>query len=175
MLLDREEMERRLGSSKNLLNNLPPRDNSVRVHPNHGGRAIGSKNAPTSLKIIAGVLAKTEKVSEVAEALDLSPKVVESSKNSKNEEIRSAVEHTTERIRDMALEKLMASLGIINGETLANVSAKDASTVAKNLAGVVNQLSPREQSGLGQVSLVLYAPKQRNEDHYNVIDISVAK
>ncbi|MFZ2196994.1 MAG: hypothetical protein WAV13_04625, partial [Thermodesulfovibrionales bacterium] len=125
--------------------------------------------------IIAGVLAKTEKVSEVSEALDLSPKVVESSRNSKNLEVRSAVEHTTERIRDMALEKLMASLGVIDGASLVGLSAKDASIVSKNLAGVVGQLSPREQNGLGQVSLVLYAPKQRNEDHYNVIDISVAK
>jgi hypothetical protein len=64
----------------------------------------------------------------------------------------------------------MSSLGIISDETLSSCSAKDASMVARNLAGVVEKLSPRDQATT-QATLVIYAPQQRDERHYQTIDV----
>jgi len=162
MLLSREESERRLTSPRNLLNVLP-RDNSavVQLHKTNGrGAAI-----PQSLKVIASVLAKTEPHQEIKDALNI--KTI----GSKNPDVVSAVERTTERIRDMALERLMLSLGIINDETLSNCGAKDAAIVARNLAGVVEKLTPKDLQGQSGVTLVVYAPQQRSEKHYETIDV----
>jgi len=169
MLLSKEESARRLASPRNLLNNLP-RDNSI-VMPLHksNGRSVGSKNTPQSLQVIAGVLSKTEPTREIVDALD----VPASALHSRNPEVVSAVERTTTRIRDLALDKLMASLGIINDETLFNCTAKDASTVARNLAGVVEKLSPKDAATSG-VTLVVYAPQQRQETHYETIDVKAS-
>ena len=159
MLLSKEESERRLNSTRNLLNVLP-RDNTI-VMQRHNGRGPA---IPQSLQIIAGVLAKTEPHQEIKDALDI--KTI----GSKNAAVVAAVATTTSRIRDLALDKLMASLGIINDETLSNCGAKDASTVARNLAGVVEKLSPKDAASSG-VTLVVYAPQQRKETHYETIDV----
>jgi hypothetical protein len=164
-LVDKKELERRLSSSKNLLNTLPPRDNSVHI----GKNGNGTKNAialPVSLKVITGVLAKTEPTKEICAAFDITPRQIQS----RNSEVIAAVNQTTEKIRDLALEKLMSSLGIISDETLSSCSAKDASMVARNLAGVVEKLSPRDQATT-QATLVIYAPQQRDERHYQTIDV----
>lgn len=170
MLIDKVELERRLSSSRNILNTLPLRDNT-KVVPLHKTKCHATAQpVPQALKVIAGVLAKTEPIKEVAEALDVSTSVVSRAKNGK--EVAKAVDAVTTRIRDMALDKLMASLGIINDENLASCGAKDASLVARNLAGVVDKLTPREQAGTN-VQLIVYAPKQRSEEHYDTIDIKV--
>lgn len=171
MLLDKADKEKRLQSPKNLLNNLPEKDRTDR-RPLHVTKKPGTKNIPPSVKTIAGVLAKTEPIKEVAEVLEISPATVARAKNGKDKSVRSAVEQTTERIRDLALDKLMDSLGIIDDTTLANCSAKDASQVARNLAGVVHQLTPKDTKGDGNVTLVFYAPQQRKENHFRTIDVN---
>lgn len=169
MLLDKAELERRLNSGNNILNKLPKRDQSTRV-PLHITKQNGTKNIPTPLKIVAGVLAKTEPAKEIAEAFDMSVGSVRRAANSDNKEVSAAVERTTAKIRDMALDKLMQSLGIIDDTTLADCSAKDASQVARNLATVVNQLSPKDQHQSG-ATLIIYAPRQKSEEQYQTIDV----
>lgn len=172
MLIDKEDAARRLNSPRNLVNTLPGRDTSVIVRPTNG-RPPGTKTTPQSLRIIAGVLAKTEGVTAVAAELEIGPKVVSNAKNGKgSDEVASGVEAGVQRIRDAALDKLMLSLGIIDETTLSNCGAKDASIVARNLAGVVERLSPREQAGTN-VQLVIYAPQQKREGHYEVLDVAV--
>ena len=168
MLVDREELERRLKSPKNLLNTLPTRATACVVHKGNGnGRSGAVAPVPDSIKIIAGVLAKTESTKEICAALDIAPRQIQS----RNPKIVAAINRTTEKIRDLALEKLMASLGIIDDETLSSCSAKDASTVARNLAGVVEKLSPKDAVASG-ATLIIYAPQPREEKHYQTIDVA---
>ena len=174
MLLDKADLERRLKSPRNILN-LPQiqrqRCAIVQLH-NHNGRTKGATNIPSPIKIMAGVLAKTESAKDVADALDISKSsVYKASGTNAPAEVKAAVDNTTEKIRDLALDKLMGSLGIINDETLANVSAKDASSIARNLATVANQLSPRDAVASG-ATLIIYAPQQRQEKHFPVIDVA---
>jgi hypothetical protein len=71
----------------------------------------------------------------------------------------------------MALDKLMASLGLVNPETLSTCGAKDASLVARNLAMVVDKLTPKEAGDQSRVQLVIYAPQRKTEKHYETIDV----
>jgi hypothetical protein len=119
---------------------------------------------------MAGVLAKTEPIREVAQALDISESTV-SRMSGRNSPVAAEVKATTEKIRDLALDKLMDSLGIIGEETLASCGAKDASIVARNLAGVVQQLTPRSEVNQSGVTLVIYAPRQKNESQFEAIDV----
>ena len=173
MLLDKADLERRLKSPRNILN-LPQlqRQRCAIVSMPRNGRAKGATNIPSPIKIMAGVLAKTESAKDVADALDISKSsVYKASGTNAPAEVKAAVDNTTEKIRDLALDKLMGSLGIINDETLANVSAKDASSIARNLATVANQLSPRDAVASG-ATLIIYAPQQRQEKHFPVIDVA---
>ena len=174
MLLDKADLERRLKSPRNILN-LPQlqRQRCAIVSMPRNGRAKGATNIPSPIKIMAGVLAKTESAKDVADALDISKSsVYKASGTNAPAEVKAAVDNTTEKIRDLALDKLMGSLGIINDETLANVSAKDASSIARNLATVANQLSPRDRGDASQATLIIYAPQQRQEKHFPVIDVA---
>ena len=173
MLLDKADLERRLKSPRNILN-LPQlqRQRCAIVSMPRNGRTKGATNIPSPIKIMAGVLAKTESAKDVADALDISKSsVYKASGTNAPAEVKAAVDNTTEKIRDLALDKLMGSLGIINDETLANVSAKDASSIARNLATVANQLSPRDAVASG-ATLIIYAPQQRQEKHFPVIDVA---
>ncbi len=166
MLIDTEELKRRVGSDRNILNNLA-RDTSVHrpAHP-----SVKRARIPTPLKVVAGVLARQEGNVTAAREFGISTSTVSRAKLGSDRSVADAVDEASSRIRDLALDKVMASLGIIDEEKLENCGAKDASIIAKNLAFVAERMSPQTKSGT-TVQLVVYAPQQREERQYNTIDV----
>lgn len=166
MLIDNDELKRRVGSDRNILNGLVS-DNSIHrsAHP-----SVKRARIPTPLKVVAGVLARQEGTVAVAQELGISTATVSRAKNGRDSSVEEAVDEASSRIRDLALEKVMQSLGIIGKEKLSDCSAKDASIIAKNLAFVADKVSPQSKSPT-TVQLVVYAPQQRDEKQYNTIDV----
>jgi len=73
------------------------------------------------------------------------------------------------KIRDVAMDKLLITLGIIKDEKLEELGQKDLSIVAGNLARVVEKTLPREENASG-ANVILYAPTQMNVEEYNVVE-----
>lgn len=78
-------------------------------------------------------------------------------------------------IKDAALAKLMASLNLISLDKLEDSGdgvnhATKLSKIAVNLSGVLGRLEPRAASE-SAVNIVIYAPEQKSEEKYKVIDI----
>lgn len=75
-------------------------------------------------------------------------------------------------VRDKALEKLMSTLGLIDEGKLLDQDAKGLAHVASSLSRVVKDTAPAEISSRDtNVQVVVYAPQQRDEKRFEVIDV----
>lgn len=81
-------------------------------------------------------------------------------------------ETVVQDIKDRALQKLYDSLGLIDDDKMANLSAEKLSRVGQNLAGIVNNLASKEQSnGADKIQVIIYQPELRKEAAFNTIEI----
>jgi Holliday junction resolvasome RuvABC endonuclease subunit len=164
MIITEAEMHRRLNSSKNLINSLPPaRPSAVRIE--HQPMHKNTPTAPAELKAVAATLvALGEKSVDVQSALGLSAKQVYSAKNSE------AVKNTVDRVRELALDKMLIAMDLMSEEKFANANLKDLSSVAANLSRVVEKTSPRENAGT-HVQFIIHSPQAKNLSQYQVVDV----
>jgi len=163
MILDREELERRLSSPKNLVNFL---DRSCAPSHSPGAKA----RASVVVRAVAGALAIQSSVPDVAENLGLTENVVRGAVHSKNPEIRDRITGATERVRELALDRLLESLGLLTVEKVSSAGAKDISAIAANMSKVVDHVTPKQIGG--NVQLILYAPKgQQREEDYEIVEV----
>ena len=167
MNIDKAELDRRIASTKNVVNRLNGKPTTV--HKPIEKPNVRGPNVPTEVKVVAGALAVQTSVREASEALDVSMGVVREAKNSSNPEVKQGVSDALERVRDLALDKLMNSLDLMTNEKLNEGSAKDLAVVAANMSRVVEKTSPRAEAA--NVQLVVYAPQQRQEKQYKVVDV----
>lgn len=80
------------------------------------------------------------------------------------------VERTLTPIRDKALERLMASLNLLDDDKLSGCSAKDLSVIASNMGRVVEKTMPKSESP-DRVNLIIFAPEQKHERSYQVVEV----
>lgn len=85
-------------------------------------------------------------------------------------ELVNATREKLGKIRDVAMERLLATLGVITDDDLSELDAKDASIVASNLARVVEKATPREELDGKRANIVMYMPTQMNIEQYNVVE-----
>jgi hypothetical protein len=80
------------------------------------------------------------------------------------------VDNAIERVRELALDKLMESLGLLTEEKVKKSTARDISVVAANMSRVVENVTPKQVGG--NVQLVLYAPNRvANESDFAIVEI----
>jgi len=72
-------------------------------------------------------------------------------------------------VEEKAIEKLMDSLGVITPEKLNECSAPQASVVASNMSKIVSNCRPQVQDN--RKMIVMYAPRQKSLEDFNVVDI----
>jgi hypothetical protein len=169
MQISPEDLERRLGSSKNLVNHLKT------LH----GRPTGRVNLTEPQRDVIGKLAHTMPQREVAERFGVSESTVSACKTGRiggkpaTEERRATREEFEGTVRDAALTKLMGALGLLTEESMETLNPKELSAVAYKLSGINSQLRgavDRNAFAAANVTINLYAPEQRSEDKYKVID-----
>jgi hypothetical protein len=160
-IITQEAAEKRLTSPSNLVNTL-----DVRPLPRGGGK-VGMRWHNSDEKLDIAEASLTQSSREVAETFGVSPSTVE--RISRDPSLQPQLGKKAEELRDLALDKLMASLGVINDQTLSKVSARDASMIAANMSKVVDRLSPK--AAPDNRVLVIYAPQQRDEKNFKVVDL----
>lgn len=214
MLIDHAEMQRRLDSSRNLVNtlNIPvlirtpdaavpdvpivapskPKAPSISiplsVPPNRpaeackpgtqGGLASGvhakGESKPVTIdlptqKLAASLVKQGVAIHTVAQELGIS--VADIKKAQAQPEVRSSVEHTMERVRELALDKLLLNLGLMSADKFENASLKELASSASALSRVISSAAPQGDRDSAGLRLVIYAPQVRAADHYKVIDV----
>lgn len=155
-------MDRRLNSGKNLVNSLP----TMPARPSVVQKPMNTYTPPASkdVKVIAATLiAQGEKTADVCKEFNLSPK------QARAELHNPAVTASIERVRSLALDKLLITMGLMTQEKFENASLKDLSSVAANLSRVIDKTGERDQTNI--VQFVVHAPQAKSLSQYKTIDV----
>lgn len=86
-----------------------------------------------------------------------------------DEDTRARVLNERHNIADVAVSKLMDTLGLFNPENIEKES--DKVRAAQSLATIVEKMTPSGKGEGTQIKLILYAPKSRAIEKYDVIDV----
>lgn len=171
MFITEEQAKTRLNHPENIASN------GSLVRPLHnGGRNLGDRNVPPFIRELAGAAAHTEPAKEVAKAFDISQssvnqyKIGNTSPKHHDPDLKAKVDQRVSKVRDLALDKLMLSLGLLTTDRLEKVNARDASTIAANMAKVVEKTTPQQVNNQN-LQIVFYAPNVRQEKDYEVITL----
>ncbi len=80
------------------------------------------------------------------------------------------VKEVTDSVRDHALDRLMASLGLLTDDKLSGCSAKDLSVIASNMGRVFDKIRDKVETS-DNINFIIYSPELKQERAYDVIDI----
>jgi hypothetical protein len=127
---------------------------------------------------LGAALARIDTANNVAKVIGCTKNPIKNWKmgrTSDNSAMNPALVNETTRklnnIRDVAMDKLLASMGIIDDESLAEINAKDASIIAANMSKVVERTLPKDAEGGPKVQVIMYAPQQTNIESFQVVEI----
>lgn len=176
MQINQEELRRRLLSTKNLAVSLPDSGGDSNVNESQGPAIpVQAPEKPRKpcieTKIVAGSLASQgESPSQIAREFGLSTSQVNSAKNSYNPKIRGPIQSSLERVQELAIEKLMLALGLMTSDKFETANLKDLSIITANLSRVIEKTTEHNDAA-ASFQLIIYAPEQRTERSYRVIDV----
>jgi hypothetical protein len=163
MEITQEEMNRRLNSTKNLINKLNIADNqgpSIVRKPMH----VYTPTAPKEVKILAAALvASGAAASDVGKELGLSLKQVASEKNN------PVVLDTMERVRNLALDKMLIAMGLMTQDKFENATLKDLAATCGSLSRVIEKTQSRDSGPI--VQFIVHAPQAKSMGSYQTIDV----
>jgi len=167
MVITLAESEARLNSS----------DNPTRVEFRQVQHLSGTRHGQAFQAEVAA-LARLRTAREVAEISGISERQVKNLKAARsdgehaNSALADATQQKLETVRDVALDKLMLSLGLINKDTTRTLSAKDAALVASAMAKVVDRTSDKRFQNQNNV-LVIYSPLQKTEAKFQTVEVEI--
>lgn len=182
MRISQDDLMRRLGSKSNLVNKLGLKETKEtkeneskrgndQTNRNNCGRLSDKPNAPESLRKVASILSNAENnSSQVARNLHLTPGQVTYAK----EVFEKETKITEKQVEDLALTRLMDTLGLLDPVCVAREKPKDISTIAANLSRVHSNLRAHESNERNNVSITIYSPKQRDLKDYETIEVSAS-
>jgi len=180
MKITPEELQRRLRSSNNLCNRLNPnspqksKKGNDSNNRNNCGRVSDVPNAPIEIRNVAAILSAAENnAAKVSRGLDgiLSPEQVRYADKTL---IQRDNKLSIKEVQDVALTRLMDSMGLLTVEDISSESPKNISIIAANLSRVHSNLRERiDDTGkeAGKVVINLYTPEQKKIEDYDVIEV----
>jgi|ERR1039458_6118796 hypothetical protein len=193
MFLTQDQAEARLNSERNLAlkfnpnkesqndtsvrNNAramlePPVTNTIteKVITLSGKNRINlTRDERTNIAISARTGTQTQ--TELARANNLQLLTVHNIASGKTKGIdEERVKQVTNAVRDLALERLMASLGLLTDDKLTGCSAKDLSTIASNMGRVVEKIQDKAEQP-DNINFIIYSPELKQERAFNVIEV----
>jgi hypothetical protein len=193
MKLTAEELQERLKSGENYFNlfeteDISPKteiekeeeenENQVEVVAHRfNGRTPGAKNTPDILFPIIGAAARISGTVETAKAFGISPNSVSAIKNygRKSYEtpvvpgMKDKINELSEQAQEKAIDRMVRAISCITDSKLENAKISDLSSVAANMARVVEKTTPKTGENTG-LRIVILAPSMRTSDSYEVLD-----
>lgn len=151
------------------------------------GRGEGSVEVPDSLRKIIGETNELEgrkSAIEFAKSFGISPSSVSAyangststaSYNNPRESIVNHIQGRKDKIANSALSILRKSFSVINEDEhskLRESTAKELSTIAKEMASVVKMMEPEsDKLSENRPQFVVFAPIMKDESHFEVITL----
>lgn len=167
-------------SEEEFLNELaPPKELPKVVHIERGRGSV--KEVPQSIRaFIAGESLNGARAQELSEAFNISESSISAYKNGAtstasynkpDENLKANVDSIKEQISDRAQKKLRIALNALTKDKMQESSARELSGVAKDMAVIVEKMTPKTSNDDVQVVLHLHGPKMKRVEDYEVIDV----
>lgn len=162
MIVDESEIKNRLTSETNVIHKLR-------------GAGKGGPSIPVFIsEIQSGLIIQGESQKKVAETFDISTQTVHNNFHTKGNDPEASKRRIEKRKLDAqsdAMDKLIDSLGLIGQDKLNDCNAVQLSLVAGNMAKIVERLDGNHRNENSNQVLIVYAPPQKSEHDFKVIDI----
>lgn len=180
MFIDREELESRLATDKNLVNATK----SLQIERCGSGRTPGAVNRTDSQRAAIGELAHLVGEQNAADLTGASQSQVNSykrgfnssGKRHHNPALDNEIQDSLGKVRDAAIDRMLASMGLITDDKLKSVSkATDLATIAGTLSKVAQIGIPKESRDANSgpnVQVVVYAPAIKEEKTYEMVEVN---
>lgn len=161
MFISEEELNRRLNSEKNLAQRFCPQ---VFPIPASESPKQEGQETPENLKVLGSSLIK-QGVPErtVCKEFNINPSDIRSADEQR-------VTSSLDRVRELALDRLLIGLKLMTPDKFADANFKDVSNAVANLSRVVEKTSPRESLNVG-VQFIVHTPPQKSLGSYQVVDV----
>ena len=151
---------------------VPPEEPHIteKVIPLSGKNRINlTKEERTNIAIDTRLGVNTQ--TEVARANNLALLTVNNIHSGKTKGIdEERVKEITNHARDLALERLMASLGLLSDDKLSGCSAKDLSIIASNMGRVVEKIQEKAETP-DNINFIIYSPELKQERSFDTIEV----
>lgn len=141
----------------------------------------GKKEVPHEIRALAAseAIAGGNK-KEIAQELGISSQSINAYKNGatslatynkKDEKLQKANDEVKDKIRGVALNKMMDAMNAISKENLALSKPNVASAVARDMSTIVKNMDPREDGINVDKAVIIYKSPMKEEADYPVIDV----
>lgn len=181
-----EDYEKGLGKSKEAEVVIEKEIPSPAIAEFIKGRGLGRTEVPESIRKLIGE-SSVEEGSSAANAigqfLGLSKSSVSAysngttstaTYNKPNLDLATHLNKTRERITRKAAGKLFKSLNVIDDDKLEDLTALEASTVAKNMSAIIKHMEPSDVKAGNTFNgpvITFYAPRLVKEETFDVINV----
>lgn len=149
------------------------------------GKSMSDRTAimhtPEDIKILAGALFITEGAAVAAEVSGLSKNLTRihgkglTTRTRYDEDLAEKVLEKKEELaapaREKALNIILNAMNTITPEKLEQAKLREASSVAKDMASVIEKLADKNNNNGNSISFHFHAPRERKEDEYVVKDV----
>ena len=144
-----------------------------------GGRKKGEPNLTPKERTVIGAAATLGTCRQASEGFGVSLHHAHELKHAKhsqaqeeNVDLRKSIDETLDRVEDVAAEKLLTTLNLVQDDEIRMINVEKKSKIAANLSGVLSKISSRrvdEKEKAPQV--IFYAPNVSKIEEYEVIEV----
>ena len=177
MFKTEEQIEARLKSSRNLVNRFGrssslPEVESVAIIPlgNPGNKEKPKLDPEQKDEIAFRARAGETQVSLAAE-FGVSQSAIGEIEQGRTKVNEAEVSKRLDQVQDVAMNKLLESLGYMTTEKLDKCKAIDLSSIAANMSKVVSNVRTKTDQTGPVVNVNVYAPELRNERTFKTIEV----
>jgi transposase-like protein len=186
IIASREQANKLLAVDSNLFKNdernIIPGDSNIEVRALRHGKPAGRENLTAEQrKIIAEeAIISGKTIVEIAEQFGISHDTVAAYKsgatscatyNEKDEDLSKHINSVKENIISEAQNKLLTAIQEITSDKIGAAKVRDIAGIAKDMSSIVKNMGP-EMVVNDNRKVIIYRPRERQEDEYEVIDVS---
>ena len=133
------------------------------------GRNLDAKNLSDKMRELIGTAAYFEPAASVAEKFGVSMITAHKAKKA------NGVEENINEVADLAVKKLLVAMNAIDEKEIKDLPTLKAKTsIAKDMAQIVDMTREKKEVAAVQAQVTVYAPIIRSEKEFEVIEINKA-
>ena len=183
MILSEEEVQGRLDSPDNLMNQM---ESYVEIRRKHQGKLPGATTIPPMVRELVGSLSNEsdEYDKDIAETFNVSQPIVSSASrgliSTSNgrfdselaEKVKSKVNDKLEAAHNLAIDAMVSSLELLTPKLSEITKPKDLSKIATDMSRISANLKGDNVDKSTRVQVVLMAPsRMRRDDEYEALEV----